>query len=937
MSTRLITWALDNRLFVLLLVTILIAGGLFSMTRLPIDAVPDVTNIQVQILTSAPALGPVEVEQYLTYPVEAAMSGLPDVTELRSISRYGISSVTVVFEDGTPLFFARQLVQERLPEARGKIPPGFGSPEMIPPITGLGEIFHFTVEGDDFSPMELRDVLDWQIAFRLRQVPGVVEVNAWGGLAKQFQVEVFPEKLVSHGIALADVFEAVEKNNAMAGSAYLERGREQLLIRGEGLIGGLQDLEEIVITVREGTPIRVREVARVAEGATPRRGAATRDGSGETVIGLVQMLAGENALEVTQRVKERISDIQHDLPPGVKIRPYYDRTELVRRTIGTVITNLTEGGLLVIIVLLVLLGSLRGGLIVAAAIPFSMLFAFCGMLVGGISGNLMSLGAIDFGLIVDGSVVMVDNIIRRLSGRRNGQRSVLEVTRHAAVEVGRPVTFAVTIIIIVYLPILTLTGTEGRMFRPMAWTVVLALAGSLLLALTVMPVLASLAFRKKVVERETRAIQLLRRIYRPALSWTFRMRALVVSSAFAAVVGSGALFLSLGGEFLPTLDEGDLVAQTLRLQSSSMTHSIEAGRPVERVLMEFPEVERVVTRIGSPEVATDLMGIELSDVFVMLRPKKEWTTGRTKEELLSGMAETLEDKVPGMGFSFTQPIEMRFNELIAGVRSDVAVSVFGDDLEVLERLGREAADLIRKVPGAADVRADQIQGLPVLRIVLDHARAARYGIPVDDVLGAVEAIRAGRVVGVVMDGVRRYDIVVKFALPLQADLDAIRNLPVMDPDGHPVPLAQLADIRVEEGPAQISREFGQRRLRSRRATISSGEGLSSNSSEVGPGFWSSCRLPCSRSSLCCMRRSVPSDAHCLSSPVSPWPPSAGFSRCGFAASRSRSRLASGSLRCSVWRCSTVWSWSPRSDGSGEKDMLFARRSNSVPQSASGQS
>jgi cobalt-zinc-cadmium resistance protein CzcA len=812
MSTRLITWALDNRLFVLLLVTILIAGGLFSMTRLPIDAVPDVTNIQVQILTSAPALGPVEVEQYLTYPVEAAMSGLPDVTELRSISRYGISSVTVVFEDGTPLFFARQLVQERLPEARGKIPPGFGSPEMIPPITGLGEIFHFTVEGDDFSPMELRDVLDWQIAFRLRQVPGVVEVNAWGGLAKQFQVEVFPEKLVSHGIALADVFEAVEKNNAMAGSAYLERGREQLLIRGEGLIGGLQDLEEIVITVREGTPIRVREVARVAEGATPRRGAATRDGSGETVIGLVQMLAGENALEVTQRVKERISDIQHDLPPGVKIRPYYDRTELVRRTIGTVITNLTEGGLLVIIVLLVLLGSLRGGLIVAAAIPFSMLFAFCGMLVGGISGNLMSLGAIDFGLIVDGSVVMVDNIIRRLSGRRNGQRSVLEVTRHAAVEVGRPVTFAVTIIIIVYLPILTLTGTEGRMFRPMAWTVVLALAGSLLLALTVMPVLASLAFRKKVVERETRAIQLLRRIYRPALSWTFRMRALVVSSAFAAVVGSGALFLSLGGEFLPTLDEGDLVAQTLRLQSSSMTHSIEAGRPVERVLMEFPEVERVVTRIGSPEVATDLMGIELSDVFVMLRPKKEWTTGRTKEELLSAMAETLEDKVPGMGFSFTQPIEMRFNELIAGVRSDVAVSVFGDDLEVLERLGREAADLIRKVPGAADVRADQIQGLPVLRIVLDHERAARYGIPVDGVLGAVEAIRAGRVVGVVMDGVRRYDIVVKFALPLQADLDAIRNLPVMDPDGHPVPLAQLADIRVEEGPAQISREFGQRRL-----------------------------------------------------------------------------------------------------------------------------
>jgi len=511
-------------------------------------------------------------------------------------------------------------------------------------------------------------------------------------------------------------------------------------------------------------------------------------------------------------VKERLSEIQKDLPPGVTIRPYYDRTELVRRSIRTVITNLTEGGLLVVVVLLLLLGNLRGGLIVAAAIPLSMLFAFCGMLVGGISGNLMSLGAIDFGLIVDGSVVMIENIVRRLGGRRKEEASVLETVRLAAVEVGRPVTFAVTIIIIVYLPILTLTGTEGRMFRPMAWTVVFALAGSLLLSFTVMPVLASFAFRKGIAERETRIIALLRRLYSPTLSWAFRLRGLVAVVALLAVVGAGALFLSLGGEFLPTLDEGDVVVQTLRLQSSSMTHSIEAGLEVERVLLGFPEVEHVVTRIGSPEVATDVMGIELSDVFINLKPKKEWSTGRTKEELIAAMAEALEERVPGMGFSFTQPIEMRFNELISGVRSDVAVSVFGDDLDVLERLGREVAALLRRVPGAADVRADQVQGLPVLRIVLDHARAARYGIPVDDILGAVEAIRAGRVVGVVMDGVRRYDIVVKFALPLQADLDAIRNLPVMDPDGHPVPLAQLAEIRVEEGPAQISREFGQRRL-----------------------------------------------------------------------------------------------------------------------------
>ena len=812
MATRLIEWALANRVFVLLLVAILVAGGSIAMNRLAIDAVPDVTNVQVQIVTSAPALGPLEVEQYLTYPVEAAMSGLPDVTELRSISRYGISSVTVVFEDGTPLFFARQLVQERLPEAQENIPPGFGRPEMIPPTTGLGEIFHFTVESDRMTPMELRSLLDWQISFRLRQVPGVVEVNAWGGLAKQFQVEVLPEKLIAHGISLAQVFEAVEQNNAMAGSAYVERGQEQLLIRGEGLIGTLRDLEEVVIAVREGTPIRVREVAHVGEGAMPRRGAATARGTGETVIGLVQMLAGENALDVTRRVKERLSEIERDLPEGVTIHPYYDRTELVRRTIRTVVTNLLEGGLLVCLVLFVLLGSLRGGLIVAAVIPLAMLCAFCGMAAFGISGNLMSLGAIDFGLLVDGAVVMVENIVRRLGGRRLDADERLAAVREAALEVGRPVSFAVAIIIIVYLPILTLTGTEGRMFRPMAWTVVLALAGSLLLSLTVMPVLASLAFRRGVVERETRVMAALRRAYAPTLAWAFRRRSLVVLGAVVAVAVAAVVFPFLGGEFLPTLDEGDVVVQTLRLQSSSMTHSVEAGLAVERVLMEFPEVEHVVTRIGSPEIATDVMGIELSDVFVNLKPKKAWTPGRSKAELVEAISDALEERVPGMGFSFTQPIEMRFNELIAGVRSDVAVSVFGDDLDVLERLGGAIAERLRRVPGAADVRADQVQGLPVLRIVLDHARVARYGIAVADVLGAVEAIRAGRVVGVVMDGVRRYDIVVKFALPLQVDLEAIRNLPVMDPDGHAVPLAQLAEIRVDKGPAQISREFGQRRL-----------------------------------------------------------------------------------------------------------------------------
>ncbi len=812
MAGRLIEWALGNRLFVLLLAAILVGGGLVARKHLPIDAVPDVTNVQVQIVTSSPALGPVEVERYLTYPVEAALSGLPDVVELRSTSRYGISSVTVVFEDGTPLFFARQLVQERLAEAREEIPPGFGSPAMAPPTTGLGEIYHFTIEGEGYSPMELRSILDWQVSLRLRRVPGVVEVNAWGGLAKQFQVRVHPDKLLAHDVSLAEVFEAIEKNNAMAGSAYLEHGHEQLLIRGEGLIGSAADLEQVVVAVHEGTPIRVREVAEVAEGGMPRRGAATRDGVGETVIGMVQMLVGENALDVTERVKARVAEIQRDLPPGVTIRPFYDRTKLVRRTIRTVATNLTEGGLLVFAVLLLLLGNLRGGLIVALAIPLSMLFAFAGMLAAGISGNLMSLGAIDFGLVVDGSVVMIENVVRRLGRADRGRESVLETVRAAAVEVGRPVCFAVAIIIIVYLPILTLTGTEGRLFRPMAWTVVFALAGSLLIALTLMPVAASLAFRRGVTERETWIVRLARRAYGPTLSRAFRLRWLVVGFSALAVAGAVLLFPFLGGEFLPTLDEGDVVVQTLRLQSVSMARSVEAGLQVERVLRRFPEVETVVTRVGSPEVATDLMGIELSDVFVILKPRSDWPSARSKDSLVAEMADALNREVPAMGFSFTQPIEMRFNELIAGVRSDIAVGVFGDDLAVLQRLGEEIAGVLRRIPGAADVRADQVQGLPLLRIVVDHARAARYGIPVSDILGVVEAIRAGRPVGVVMEGVRRYDIVVKFALPIDVEVETIRNLPVMDPDGHPVPLAQLAEIRVEEGPAQVSREFGQRRL-----------------------------------------------------------------------------------------------------------------------------
>ena len=811
MSDRIIRFALRNRALVLVLTGLLVAVGIASLRRLTIDAVPDITTVQVQVLTSAPALGPLEIEQSVTYAVETSLSGLPGVEELRSVSRYGISSVTVVFEDGTSLWFARQLVQERLADAKERIPPGAGTPEMAPPSTGLGEIYHFVLDGPGYSPMELRTILEWQVAYRLRQVPGVVEVNPWGGLAKQFQVLVDPNRLRTYGLSLAELFEAIEKGNGLAGSAYIEKRQEQILIRGEGMIANIRDLESVVVEAREGgTPVKVGDLARVVEGGMPRRGAATHDGKGEAVIAIVQMLAGENSRLVTERVKIAVERIQHDLPPGVRIRPYYDRTELIERTIRTVATNLTEGGLIVIAVLLLFLGNLRGGLIVAAAIPLAMLVAFTGMVQAGISGNLMSLGAIDFGLIVDGSVVMVENILRVLGKTQDPTESVRDRVLRASIEVGRPVVFAVGIIIIVYLPILTLSGTEGKMFRPMAWTVVFALLGSLLLALTLVPVLCSFAFRLGAREHATWLVRAARAAYAPSLSWALAHRAVVLGGAVVAVVLGLALVPLLGGEFVPKLDEGDLVIQGWRPASVSMTQSVAASLDVERVLRTFPEVKTVVTRIGTAEVATDVMGIELGEVFAILRPRAEWRSTKSKEELVEKIHDALEERVPGSGFTFTQPIEMRFNELIAGVKSDVALRIYGDDLDTLRRLADDTASILAKIHGAKDIRPEQVQGLPVLRIVFDRQKLARYGIKMRDALGVVEAIHAGTVAGTVVDGVRRFEIALRFDLPQEPDLEAIGSLPVMDSSGSFVTIAQIADVRLEEGPAQISRRSGQR-------------------------------------------------------------------------------------------------------------------------------
>ena len=813
MIDRVIDLALNNRLGVTMAAVVLVVLGSLALAHLPIDAMPDVTTVQVQILTEAPALGPLEIEQFITRPVENAMSGVPRLEEIRSTSRYGISAVTVVFREGTDIYWARSLVEQRLASAQEAIPAGVERPEMGPITTGLGEIFHFVVEGEGVSPMTLRTILDWDIAYRLRSVPGVVEVNTWGGLARQYHVLVDPARLLAYRLSLPQVFEAVERNNANRGGGVIEKAGEAYIIRGEGMVQSLDDLERIVVgTSREGVPILLRHLGEVREGAMLRIGGATRDGRGETVIGMVLMLQGENAREVVRRVKEALAQIEPSLPEGVRIVPFYDRESLVSRVIATVSTNLIEGGLLVVAVLLLLLGNLRGGLIVASAIPLSMLIAFLGMVRGGISGNLMSLGAIDFGLIVDGSVVMVENIIRRLAGRRLDPGERRAAIAAAAHEVGRPIVFAVGIILIVYLPVLSLSGIEGKMFRPMAWTVVLAVAGSLVLSLTLVPVLCSLALRQEIRERETWLLRLAAGVYRPLLRRAMAHPGRTALAAGGVFAVSAVLATLLGAEFVPRLDEGDIVIQASRLPSVALSQSLASTTEIEKVLLRFPEVRTVVSRTGSPEVATDVMGLDLSDIFVMLHPPRRWRAGMTRDRLVGEMHAALETGVPGNTFSFTQPIEMRFNELIAGTRSDLAVKIFGDDLDLLAHKGAELAGILADVPGAEDVRVEATAGLPMLRVRVDRDRIARIGVDVDDVLAAVEAARSGRIVGSVFEGRRRFDIVVRLAEGVAADPQSFGAVPIGTPDGRLVPLAQVADIGIEEGPAQISREQGLRRI-----------------------------------------------------------------------------------------------------------------------------
>lgn len=818
MINSIIRFAVTQRLLVLLMVAIMIGAGVYSLQRLPIDAVPDVTNVQVQILTAAPSLAPLEVERQITFPVEVAMSGLPDVEEIRSTSKFGLSAVTVVFDDSVDTYFARQLVLERLSQAREQIPPNIGSPEMGPISTGLGEIYQYELKAapnSGYDATALRTIQDWNVRRQLVGVPGVTEVNSMGGFEKQYQVRLDPAKLQSFGLTLRDVLEAVGRNNSNVGGAYIEHSDEQYLLRGIGLIEKPEDIGSIIVkTGKEGVPVYVRDLGEVVTGATVRQGAVTADGEGEIVIGIALMLKGENSRAVTERIRERVEQIKKTLPNGVELIPFYDRTELVDRTIYTVVKNLLEGAALVIIVLIVLLGNWRGALLVATIIPLSMLFAAILMRVFNVSGNLMSLGALDFGLIVDGAVVMVENAVRRRAeaqhhkSKEPPERTILE----SCMEVGRPVVFAVAIIAIVYLPILSLQGIEGKMFKPMALTVVFALIGSLILSLTYIPAMLTFMLRGHVAETESFVIQYAKRAYRPALDFVMRYRAQALAVATTLVIISGIIFSMLGAEFIPRLDEGSIAVQIARLPSVSLTKSVDIATETEKVLRSFPEVKLVVSKTGRAEVATDPMGVDISDLYVELKPHGEWKTAKTKEELIEKMAEALEKKVPDAAFSFSQPIELRVAELISGVRSDVAIKLFGDDLDALKQNADRIAAVVSKVEGAKDVKVEATAGLPQLQIKPHRDAIARYGINVEDVNDLVESVVAGKDAGLVYEGEQRFNLVVRLNEENSKDMETIKNLLVPAPNGARIPLAQLADIQLIEGPAQISREDTRRRI-----------------------------------------------------------------------------------------------------------------------------
>ncbi len=811
MLNWLIEFSLRNRLLVCVLFAVLALLGLRALWVLPIDAFPDTTPVQVQINTTAAALSPEEIEAQITAPVELAVGGLPGLVNVRSISKFGLSQVVATFADRTSIYRARQLIMERLQEV--ELPAGMERPQLGPIATGLGEVFHYIVraENGERSLMELRELHDWIIKPALRKVPGVAEVISWGGYEKQFHVVVDTDRLIKHHLTFEQLVAALEDNNQNVGGGQITRGGESLLVQGIGLATDTNQLGNIVIAAHDGVPIRVRDVARVQVDHEIRRGATTANGQGEVVLGLGFMLMGENSAVVTRALKAKLAEVQRALPADVRVQVLYDRTELVENVIRTVEHNLLAGALLVIAVLFAFLGNLRAGLIVALAIPLSMLFAGQLMLQTGIAASLLSLGAIDFGLIVDSSVIMVENCTRHVA--QHGKRKPwIELIRDAAIEVRKPTLYGELIILIVFLPVLALEGIEGKLFKPMALTMIFALLGSLLVSLTLMPVLASLLLPAQIKEREPWLVRLAHRLYAPVLGWALRWRWGVLGGALAWVVLAGVLATRTGGEFLPRLGEGAIVGTTVRLAGLSVDESVAQNHRIEQVLLaEFPdEIEHIWTRLGTAEVATDPMGVELADFFLALKPRSQWKKARTQAELTGKMHAVLM-KVPGMRPAFSQPIEMRMNELIAGIRSDIGIKIYGDDLEELRRLGGEVQAVLSGIPGASEVSVEQLTGQAVLQVKVDQDAIARFGVPTRNVLNVVEAVGTKRV-GEVREGQRRFPLVVRLPDAQRTDAEALAATLIPTESGPVLPLSRVATITETEGPATINREWGRRRI-----------------------------------------------------------------------------------------------------------------------------
>jgi cobalt-zinc-cadmium resistance protein CzcA len=809
MLSGLIEWSLANRALVIALFVLMSLGGLYAATHVPVDAVPDLVNIQVQVVTEAGTLPPLEVERSITYPVELAVSGLPNVEEVRSISRLGISLVTIVFREGTDIFLARQLVAERLPEAKSRITLPDADPKLGTLSTALGEILQFEVKGQGHSLMDLRSLLEWEIAPAMREVAGVTDINSHGGYAKSYEVRVDPDRMAAQGIALGEVLSALERNNVSTGGGYIVKNGEQRFIRGQALLPDADAIEQVVVrSPPGGVPVLIRNIGDVTIAPLVRQGAATRDGRGEVVTGMVMMVRGENSRRVVTAAKERLNAIRSALPPGVELDILYDRSDLIARTLDTVLHNLAEGGLLVIGVLLVLLGNVRAGLIVSLAIPLSMLFAANLMWAAGISASLMSLGAIDFGLVVDSSVIMVENCVRRL-GLASPTESKLAIVRDAAIEVRGPTMFGELIIAIVYLPILFLQGTEGKLFRPMALTVLFALMGSLIISLTLMPVLAATVLSREE-EHEPLLMRLFHRVYHPLAKLAVYHPVVVSLVAAGLVAASVPVAANLGAEFMPRLDEGDLLIEVTRLPSATLEDSVPITTRIEKTLGDYREVRTVFCKTGRPEIANDIMGVQQTDVWVMLEPRAEWPAGMTRDQLVERMSASLAAAVPGATFGFSQPIEMRVDELVAGVKADVAVLIYGDDLDTLGSLGKRIEGVLRGIRGAADVRADWQANVPTMQIDARPDQLARHAIDGIEVMRTVSAM-GGIQTGVIYEGRPRYPLVVKFPPAWREDAERLPQIPVGAAGGRPVPLGELADIRTAESPPSVEHENSRRR------------------------------------------------------------------------------------------------------------------------------